>query len=175
MKRRPFINRGALIYSAIGVISSLLLGCSSNDNTAFVPAMDISVNLAASEDINTFDDGQSRPVIIRLYQLVDTGNFQKSDFITLYESDKSVLADSLVDSTTVAPVIPGEQRTFQLEIQQQAKFIAVLAEFADYESAAPKAYTAIVEEPEDYPLIIRITSNKVEISQPVEDAWWNVF
>ncbi|WP_428460201.1 type VI secretion system lipoprotein TssJ, partial [Photobacterium makurazakiensis] len=164
-----------IIYSALLVIFSLLFGCSSNDKTVFMPTLDISVQLAASEDINVFEDGQSRPVIIRLYQLADTGNFQKSDFITLYESDKTVLSDSLIDSTIVEPVIPGEERTFQLEVQQQTKFIAVLAEFANYESATPKAYTAIVEKPEDYPLIIRITSNKVEVSQPVENSWWNVF
>ena len=153
----------------IGLVS----GCSSSDNNAaFVPAMSMSVELAATDELNVFDDGQSRPVIVRIYQLADVGNFQKSDFIALYESDKSALSDSLVDTTIMPPVLPGEQRTFQLDLQQQAKFIGVLAEFSNYESASPKAYTALVESPEETPLIIRLSSNKVEVSQPVEDAWW---
>ncbi|MBC7004885.1 type VI secretion system lipoprotein TssJ [Photobacterium sp. BZF1] len=160
------------LFAGLGLVG-LTGGCSSSDNNAaFVPAMSLSVELAATKELNVFDDGQSRPVIVRIYQLADAGSFQKSGFIALYESDKSVLSDSLIDTTVMPPVLPGEQRTFQLDLQQQAKFIGVLAEFSNYESASPKAFTALVESPEETPLIIRLSSNKVEVSQPVEDAWW---
>lgn len=179
MKSVNASNSKALLFGSglygLGLLA-MATGCSSSsNNAAFVPAMTLSVDLAASKELNVFDDGQSRPVIVRIYQLADVGSFQKSDFIALYESDKSVLSDSLVDITVMPAVIPGEQRTFQLDLQQQAKFIGVLAEFSNYESSSPKAYTAIVENPEETPLVIRISSNKVEVSQPVEDSWWNVF
>ena len=99
-------------YMLVGLgLAGFVSGCSSSDNNAaFVPAMSMSVELAATNELNVFDDGQSRPVIVRIYQLADAGNFQKSDFIALYESDKSVLSDSLVDTTIMPPVLPGEQR-----------------------------------------------------------------
>ncbi|EPM4293563.1 type VI secretion system lipoprotein TssJ [Vibrio fluvialis] len=162
--------------AAIGCCALGLSACSSSSSTTtFAPTLKVPLVVEASKDINVFDDEQARPVVVRVYQLQDAGNFQKADFISLYNADQSVLADSLVDLQTLAPVLPGELRNLTLDVQQQSRFIAVLVEFAHYETATAKAYLALVSEPEEYPVYIHITKQKVELTQPVSKSWWNVF
>lgn len=150
---------------------ALLNGCSSTPS-AFTPAFSLDVQLAANDDINLFDDGKARPVIVRIYQLNDVGNFDKADYTGLFNSDEAVLADSLIDSKILSPVLPGEERKFTLDVQQQAKFLAVFAEFSRYETATAMSSVALVEDPESYPVYIRIINNQIEITQPVNDPWW---
>ncbi|WCN08130.1 type VI secretion system lipoprotein TssJ [Marinomonas mediterranea] len=154
------------------LLGLVLVGCSSTSNSAFQPALNIELNIEATGDINVFEDGEARPVILRIYQLNDVGNFDKASFTRLYSDDQSALAGSLIDTKQLSAVLPGEKRTLVLDVQQQAKFLAVFAEFSNYETATSKSSVALVEEPESYPVFIAITHDKVEITQPVKEAWW---
>ncbi|WP_194436120.1 type VI secretion system lipoprotein TssJ [Vibrio fluminensis] len=149
-----------------------LMACSSSDDVVFQPSIPVTVNLLAQDEINKFEDELARPVIVRLYQLRDVGTFEQADFVTIYESGDSVLASSMVDSKILSPVLPGERRSFTIEVQQETKFLAVFAEFANYEVATTKASVALVEEPEDSPVVITVSQAKIEISQPVDSSWW---
>lgn len=154
------------------VNSFLIMACSSSDESVFQPSMSVNVKMEATNDINAFEDDIARPLVVRVYQLKETGAFEKADFISLYESDSTVLAGTLVDTKVLAPVLPEEKRSFVLEVQQEAKAIAVFAEFADYEVAVSKGLVALVEEPDENPIIIRISQTKIEITQPVDSSWW---
>ncbi|NLS11773.1 type VI secretion system lipoprotein TssJ [Vibrio sp. SM6] len=148
-----------------------LSGCSSNREVVFSPSTPVSVHIQASKDINTFADQKPRPLIVRLYQLRESGAFENGDFVTLYQGDTQVLADSLIDSKVIPAVVPGELRNFTLEVHQETKFIAVLAEFAAYQSAGTKAVVPLVENPDENPVLIQISHAKIEISQPVDSSW----
>ena len=154
------------------VSSFLIMACSSSDESVFQPSMSVNVKMEATNDINAFEDDIARPLVVRVYQLKETGAFEKADFINLYESDSTVLAGTVVDTKVLAPVLPEEKRSFVLEVQQEAKAIAVFAEFADYEVAVSKGLVALVEEPDENPIIIRISQTKIEITQPVDSSWW---
>lgn len=167
MTTKYWVTRGVILLFSI-----FITACGSSDTVVFQPSLSVTVNMEATDDINVFEDNEPRPVILRLYQLEDIGNFKNADFISLYNSDKTVLGGALIDSQVLSPVIPGEKREFVLEVAQQAKFVAVLAEFADYEVATTKAFVALVEEPEESPITIGISRSKVEISQPVDSSWW---
>lgn len=153
------------------LLAVFMMGCGSSA-PVFEPSISVTVNMQAADDINRFEDDIPRPLIIRLYQLKESGAFENAEFVSIYESDTSVLASSLIDSKVMPPVIPGETRSFTLEVQQETKFIAVFAEFADYEVATSKAVVALVEEPDENPIIIRISQAKIQISQPVDSSWW---
>lgn len=157
-------------YLALAVIS--MLGCSSSDEPIVQPTIPATINLVAAKDINVFEDKLPRPLIVRLYQLRDTGAFDKADFVTIYESDTQVLAQSLVDFKVLSPVIPGEARSLSIDVQKGTKYIAAFAEFADFEVAIAKASIALVEEFEETPILISISQSSIEITQPVESSWW---
>ena len=162
------------LRTGIGVLllAGWLVGCSSSGGQSFVPTLSIEMQLEANESLNVFDDGQSRPVVVRIYQLNDIGSFEKASYVNLFENDQTTLASSMIDSKTLGAILPGEKRQLVLGVQQQAKYLAVFAEFSNYETAVAKSYVALAKDPESYPVYIQLINNQIEITQPVSDPWW---
>lgn len=151
-----------------------MAACSSNP-PAFLAPYKVEFNVVPTDDINIYSDDKARPVKVRVYQLNEVGPFKNADFLTLYNKDREVLAASLIDVITLPPVLPGVEQKLILDIQQEARYLAVLAEFANYESTTTKSFIGLVEKPDEHPVFIRITSTKIELTQPVESAWWQIF
>lgn len=161
-------------------LSLLISGCSSNSATtananAFVAPYQVEFNIETLDDINAYGDQQARPIVIRIYQLSEFGVFNNAEFLDLYSKDRETLADSLIDVTSLAPMLPSKVQKITLDVQQESRYIAVLGEFADYVDAEVKAYVALAVTPEQYPVYIRVSGKKIAISQPVDESWWKVF
>lgn len=158
------------------ILTLLMSGCSSsgssNSSAAFLAPYKIEVNIIPSDDINVYSDGSAHPVAIRIYQLREIGAFKQSEFLALYNQDRSVLEDALIDVTKVSPVIPGKSQKIALDVQQETRYLAVLAEFANYDKLETKSFVSLVEKPDEHPVFIRITNTKISIEQPVDDSWW---
>lgn len=153
--------------------SVILVACSSN-SPAFLAPYKVEFNVIPTNDINIYSDDDARPVKVRVYQLNEVGPFKNADFLSLYNQDRDVLGSSLIDVITLPPVIPGISQTLSLDIQQEARYLAVLAEFANYESTSTKSFIGLVENPDEHPIFIRITSTKIEMTQPVKSSWWKI-
>ncbi|OUR74327.1 type VI secretion system-associated lipoprotein [Marinomonas sp. 42_23_T18] len=160
-------------------LTALISGCSSNspsvNSQAFVAPYKVVFNIETLDDINTYGDQQARPLVIRIYQLSENGVFDNTEFLDLYSKDRESLAKTLIDVTSLPPMLPGKTQTMTLDVQQESRYIAVLGEFADYSNAEVKAYVALAETPELYPIYIRVSGKKIAISQPVAESWWKVF
>lgn len=159
-------------------LSVLISGCSSTpsaNSQAFVAPYQVVFNIETLDDINSYGDKQARPIVIRIYQLSEFGVFDNTEFLDLYSKDRESLAETLIDVTSLAPMLPGKTQTMTLDVQQESRYIAVLGEFADYANAEVKAYVALADTPELYPVYIRVSGKKIAISQPVEEAWWKIF
>ena len=158
---------------------SIISGCSSSGSSAnamaFTAPYKVLFNLETLDDINAYGDQQARPLVIRIYQLIESVAFDSAEFLDLFSNDRQVLASSLIDVTSLDPMLPGKTQTMTLDVQQEARYLAVLGEFADYANAETKAFVALADTPEAYPVYIRVSGKKIAISQPVEDAWWKVF
>lgn len=160
---------------------ALITGCSSNSSSptanaqAFVAPYQVEFNIETLDDINPYGDQQARPIVIRIYQLSEFGVFENTEFLDLYSKDRESLAETLIDVTSLAPMLPSKVQKVTLDVQQEARYIAVLGEFADYADAEVKAYVALAETPEQYPVYIRVSGKKIAISQPVDESWWKVF
>lgn len=151
----------------------VLGGCSSSGSSpTFLPPFKVEVNIISENDINVYSDGSAHPVVIRIYQLREIGAFNKSEFLELYNQDRSVLNEALVDMINISPVLPGKTKKISLDVQQEARYLAVLAEFANYRQLVTKSYISLAEDPDEYPVYIRITSAEIDIKQPVDDSWW---
>ncbi|MCZ2720867.1 type VI secretion system lipoprotein TssJ [Marinomonas sp. 15G1-11] len=157
------------------LISALLLIACSSNSPAFLSPYKVEFNVIPTDDINIYSDDEARPVKVRVYQLNEIGPFKNADFLSLYNKDREILADSLIDVVTLPPVIPGVAQKLSLDIQQEARYLAVLVEFANYETTTTKSFIGLVEDPDEHSVFIRITSTKIELTQPVESAWWQIF
>lgn len=152
----------------------LLAGCSSKQVQTVLP-YSVPVSIEVADDVNQYGDGRPRSVVVRIYQLTEPGPFENAEFLDLYQSDTLLLADSLVDVRYLDPLVPGSELQMNLDVQVQSRYLAVLAEFADYINARATGIAVLSEEPDQYPVYIRLNGRVIDLSvtQPEEKKrWW---
>ncbi len=117
---------------------SLLLGlllalsaCSSDD---LPPPTDLQLTLVASEEINPQGDGAAAPLVVRLYQLADSGAFMEKSFFELYDDPvKALGADLLARREYV--VTPGSRSDDAVSGPPEVRYIGVIGAFRDIDNA----------------------------------------
>jgi type VI secretion system protein VasD len=118
----------------------VLVACASKPAKP-VPAR---AQLVASADSNPDASGRASPVVVRLFQLRNDGEFATADFFALYEKEKETLGASFISREEYV-LAPGETRNLQLELNGEARFLGALAAFRDIRSARWRALTRTPE------------------------------
>ncbi|MDA0149654.1 type VI secretion system lipoprotein TssJ [Vibrio sp. LaRot3] len=133
------------------------------------------LKIDADKAINATDNNATNPVVVRVYQLTDAQQFKQLDFIDLYQDDITLLGDNLISKQVLPVVMPDSKSEQALDINSQTQFIAVLVEFANYESSEAKVVTATPKQTEQF-LQLNINGNTVAIEAVTPDSsWWDVF
>jgi type VI secretion system protein VasD len=105
----------------------------------------VAVTLIASRKINRDDEGESRPVQIRLYQLKTDSRVLNASFDDLWKDDKATLKEDLV-KVDEFPVYPGTRTEAKFDRDDTARFVVAVALFrnpkgrswwAEFEMPAP--------------------------------------
>ena len=94
--------------------------------------------LIVSGDVNPDASGRASPVVVRVYQLRNDGEFNGADFFGVYEKEKETLGASLVSREEYV-LAPGESRKLELPLSAETRFIAVVAAFRDIRTARWRA------------------------------------
>ena len=94
--------------------------------------------LIVSGDVNPDASGRASPVVVRVYQLRNDGEFNGADFFSVYEKEKETLGASLVSREEYV-LAPGEDRKLELPLNAETRFIAVVAAFRDIRTARWRA------------------------------------
>lgn len=94
--------------------------------------------LIVSGDVNPDASGRASPVVVRVYQLRNDGEFNGADFFSVYEKEKETLGASLVSREEYV-LAPGESRKLELPLSAETRFIAVVAAFRDIRTARWRA------------------------------------
>jgi type VI secretion system protein VasD len=162
IRSKPFAH-----YLKIVLISwvTVLIGCASNEPAPLIVAHDVTISVG--NEVNPYGGSKSHPVVIRIYQLSESGTFQKAEFIELYRKDIEVLGGSLVDVNNVPPLLPGQEHTVKLDIHRQTQYLAVFAEFANYDNAKSKDFIKLPQDDEAR-LVIRVSGLSVSITPVAE-------
>lgn len=93
----------------------------------------VTVRFMAIEPVNELQPGESRPVDIRVYQLRDDAKFKAATVDEVWENDKSVLAEHLIEVKLGESVFPEKKdkaqgREITIEpLSSECRFIGVLA------------------------------------------------
>lgn len=165
------MNRLTVFFTLVFLFLS---GCSSQPPAATM-TYKMPIKIELGDDINPYGDNTAHSVVLRLYQLTENGAFENSAFIDLYEKDRQLLGDSLVDVLYLEPQLPGRIIQQDFDIQQQTRYLAVLAEFADYGNAVGKGLVQLGEKPESAEMVIRVSGLRVSIEREPDQAWWKIF
>ena len=93
-----------------------------------------------SGDVNPDNSGRASPVVVRLFQLRNDGEFATADFFSLYDKEKETLGASFISREEYV-LTPGETRTLELAVNPDARFIGALAAYRDIRAAQWRAIT----------------------------------
>jgi type VI secretion system protein VasD len=132
------------VFNSLKIIAltSLLAGCgltqSATDSTAstakaifYKRVKTLHLDFSARTAMNTeaLDmNGLSVPTLVRVYQLRDGRAVEKASYEQLLSDDDSVLSSDLLD-TRVVVVKPGEGAQMSVPMDQDARFVSVVALF----------------------------------------------
>jgi type VI secretion system protein VasD len=128
------------LMAALSLCALALSACASK------PAKPVPTRaqLIASADVNPDSSGRASPIVVRVFQLKDDGDFATADFFALYDKEKETLGASLLSREEYV-LSPGETRSFQLELKTEARFLGAIAAFRDVRSARWRALTPAPE------------------------------
>jgi type VI secretion system protein VasD len=134
----PRVARGLV---ALLVASSFLLSACGARPAKPVPTR---AQLIASADVNPDSSGRPSPIVVRVFQLRNDGEFATADFFALYEKEKETLGASLISREEYV-LAPGETRQLELPLNAEARFLGAIAAFRDFRSARWRALTPAPE------------------------------
>ena len=104
---------------------------------------DLHLTFKADADINPDDKKRPSPLFLRMYELKSTKQFDKANFIDLFERDSEVLGADLVAKQTLKRLKPGDERTDKFVLKPETRFVALFAEYLQYKDAKFKVVIPI--------------------------------
>jgi type VI secretion system protein VasD len=96
------------------------------------------MTLVAGKDTNPDASGRPSPVVVRIYQLRTDGGFNKADFLALLDDDQKVLGNELISRDEFV-LDPAEQRSLEVVVGNDTRFVGAFANFKDYRNAQWRA------------------------------------
>jgi type VI secretion system protein VasD len=132
--------RHARVLLALLAAAGLMAGCAAKPAKP-VPAR---LQLVVGADANPDSSGRPSPVVVRLFQLRNDGEFAAADFFALYDKEKEVLGGSFISREEYV-LEPGETRKLELPLNAETRYLGALAAFRDIRSAR---WRAIVRAPD---------------------------
>jgi len=133
-------------WSAVALLTALTIvtGCKSSPPPP-PPATTAALQISVSDDVNPDADNRPSPIVITVYALKDSRQFEREDFLSLYEGAGKRLGDDLVRSTRLREFVPGEKRTENIAMEPSIRYIGVVAEYVQYDKAKTTLVLPIVE------------------------------
>ncbi len=93
------------------------------------------IKFSAGTNINPDEDQRSSPLVINVLFLADSRQFEREDFINLFDNPGSRLGADLIKKIRIKELIPGEKRTEVFDLTEPVKYIGLVAEFSQYHRA----------------------------------------
>lgn len=127
MHRRIVLQRALVAAPLLGGLG----GCASTAKSLPTP---YSVTVHIDEGVNPDGRGQPAPILVKVFELKSSGNFETADYFALQDRDRETLASELVNADQ-AIMRSGEQRTWKREAGLDSRAIGIIAGYRKLESA----------------------------------------
>ncbi|KAF1067767.1 type VI secretion system lipoprotein TssJ [Variovorax sp.] len=127
------MHRRTLLRSAI-VTSPWLAGLGGCASTAKSMPTPYAVSIKVDDGVNPDGRGQAAPILVKVFELKSSGNFETADYFALQDRDRETLAAELVNADQ-AILRSGEERTFKREAGLDSRAIGVIAGYRKLENA----------------------------------------
>ena len=123
------------LITPVSFTLATMLACSSPPPARATPPKACEViapklELAASDRVNGTNASDARPVQVRLYQLKNDAVLQNSSFEEIWQQDRTILADDLVNVVELT-IYPGKSKVVEIEADEAANKLGVVALFRE--------------------------------------------
>ncbi len=117
-------------------LSVILLGCASDPPAPPPPPEPTIVNLQIETDksLNADSNGNGSPVMLRIYELREAGNFNSADFFALFENEQATLAADLAHKQELL-LQPGASKKLTLKPDDEVTTLGLFAAFRQVDTA----------------------------------------
>lgn len=122
------------------LVIAIFSGCSTTSNPR-----DFESHVTVAPNVNPDHQGRPSPVSVKIYQLIDISGFQEADFFSLYDDGPKTLGKDLI-SVVERELQPGAIYEFTTVIDEDTRYIAVLAAFRNIERAQWRMAVGLPEE-----------------------------
>lgn len=129
-------TKAYLRCSLVALLAIALAGCQATKRGLNFETS-AAINLSAETDVNPDMDGRASPVVIRVFKLTDARQFQREDFLNLYENAEQRLGNDLLDVVILKELVPGESREELIELTPETRYLGFMAEYMQYQKASP--------------------------------------
>ena len=88
----------------------------------------VKVELQSNQGLNPNRQGESLPVVVRVYQLNDKGAFESATFNQLWKQDEGVLGGTMLTRSEII-INPSSNDKVELDRHEHAKYVGIVAVF----------------------------------------------
>ena len=113
------------------VLGLLLVGCAAAPSKRSVLVAEVRASAQANPDAT----GRPSPVVVYLLSLRSVDRLYSTDIVQVLDGPASALAADLVSFRQLT-MLPGEIKAADLDISEDTRFVAVVADFLPFVSAA---------------------------------------
>lgn len=156
-------------YAPLALIIVILLstvsGC-TKVNSGVIGIFDFDTDLRlvldVSSSINPDEKHSPSPLYLRFYELSSDRVFERLNFLELYENDTTLLGKDLIAKQELEAVLPGVSRVEPFVLDPETRYVAVFAEFYQYENSNFKVILPVTSKNViENELRIGVTDNKL--------------
>ncbi len=156
--------------SLVVVISCGLMSCQSNKSLigGYLDLdTDIKIDFIVDADSNPDEAGVGSPLFVRMYELKASKMMQKADFVDLFEHDKKTLGSDMIgDVHRFKRFKPGENRTENFVLNSKTQYIALYAEFLDFQESEYKlVIPVVINDVFRNSVVVRIAGNEMFLNE----------
>jgi type VI secretion lipoprotein, VC_A0113 family len=117
---------------ALLVFAALALSACAVNRYVVSPYDKLTLN--ATNDVNPDHHGRASPITVRVYELSSRTTFDNLDFNAAFNNAGTFLSDELLSSAERV-LLPGETARHRVNLNRNARYIAVVAAYRDIDRA----------------------------------------
>ncbi|WP_245725436.1 type VI secretion system lipoprotein TssJ [Pandoraea oxalativorans] len=152
-----------LLLSACGLWQSASNGTVNAFNAVFNKRVEsVDIDVQARDALNFDEAGRPTSVVVRVYQLKDGKAFDAASYDELLRQDREVLGRERLASTA-GVVVPGGALSFSRPIEDDTKYVAVVAFFRQPDTEGKWKFMITAKKLDaDAPLKLRLDARRIE-------------
>jgi type VI secretion system protein VasD len=122
------------------IVAFFIAGCAAPP-----PAQHISLELeiSVSADANPDDAGRPSPVVLSVFDLLQTHSFRRAAYLDLLRNPQKLLKENLLGQQRTTAIAPGQHRTLTLMLEPQALHAGIVAELVQFAAVKTRTTAAL--------------------------------